>query len=206
MGRPFTNEEDQFLLANYKEIPAKRMAKMLGRTEGTARQRMKLLGITVPPEIVERFKWESQFQKGHIPLNKGKKLSEYCSKAAIRKIKRTQFKKGNLPHNSKNNLDISTRKDKRGVPYLFIRISLSKWIPLLHYNWEEQNGPVPKGFNLIHKDGNTMNCDASNGLLLSNADLMRRNSYQNYPVPIAKAIQLLGALQRQINKRQKQHV
>ena len=198
--RFFTKQEDNFLKRNYKKIPAKRMSVMLNRTESTARQRMKLLGIIVPPEIVEKFRKKSQFKKGQEPPNKGKKWSEYMSREGMRNSRKTTFKKGQRTHNEKHDFDITVRNDKTKTQYLFIRVAKGKWVPLLRYNWEKVNGPIPKGMNLIHADGDRMNCRASNGLLLTNAELMQRNTYHRYPKEIATAIQLSGALTRQINK------
>lgn len=173
---------------------------MLGRFEGTARQRMKLLGIIVPPEIIEKFKKESYFSKGDVPLNKGRKQIEYMSAAAIKKTKKTRFKKGQLPHNTKQDLQITIRPDKRGVKYQFIRVSLNNWVPLHRYNWEKDHGKIAPKMKLIFKDGDTMNCDIGNLELITNADLMKRNSYHNYGKEIASTIQLRGVITRQINK------
>jgi hypothetical protein len=49
-------------------------------------------------------------------------------------------------------------------------------------------------------DRNTMNCNVANLEILTSAELLKRNSLHNYPIPIARAIQLRGALNRQINK------
>ncbi len=40
------------------------------------------------------------FQKGHTPMNKGLKQSEYMTPGAIERTKATRFKKGNVPHNA----------------------------------------------------------------------------------------------------------
>lgn len=65
MRRYFSKQEDQFILENYTSIPAKRIAKLLGRSESTARQRMKALGLIVPQDIIQKFKQESRFKKGY---------------------------------------------------------------------------------------------------------------------------------------------
>lgn len=199
--RKFTPEEDKFLLGNYTITPAKRMSKILGRSESTARQRMKLLGIIVPPEIVAKFKADSQIKKGSISHNLGRKQVDYMTTSAIEKTKATRFKKGQLPHNTKADLEITTRLDNRGIPYRFIRINLATWIPFHRYTWEQSNGKIPSKMKLIFKDGNTMNCSIENLELLTPGDLMKRNSYHNLPKPLANLVQLRGALNKKINKR-----
>lgn len=198
--RLFTVDEDQFLKDNYLCIPAKRMSKMLGRSESAARQRMKLLGLVVPAETIKKFKHDSQFSKGNPSFNSGKKQSEYMSEDAIERSKKNCFKSGHLPHNTRSDFEISIREDNRGVKYKFIRIGLSKWIPLHRHNWIIANGEIKRDLKLIFKDGDTMNCDLENLELLTAAELMKRNSYHNYPQPIPKLIQLRGALNRRINK------
>ena len=95
--RKFNKSEDAFLRKNYKKVPCKRMAKFLGRSEGTARQRLKLLGIEVPPEIIQKFKDESRFKKGHVSHNKGKRMP----KELYKKCAPTMFRKGHSPVNWK---------------------------------------------------------------------------------------------------------
>lgn len=200
----FTETEDDFIKVNYLTIPAKRIAKMLGRSEGTARQRMKLLGIIVPPEIVQKFREDSYIKKGAISFNKGKKQIEYMSKEAIEASKVTRFKKGSIPHNAKDkNGVVSIRPDKRSVNYKFIRVSLGKWEPLARVNWEKANGPIPKNMKIIHKDGDTLNCNLSNLELLTPGELMKRNSLHNLPEDISKTILLGAALTRKINRKTK---
>lgn len=199
----FTKKEDAFLLNNYLKIPAKRMSKILGRSESSARQRMMLLGIVVPPEIIQKFKDESRFKPGCTPPNKGRKQSEYMSAKAINISKKTRFKKGRLPHNTKKDGAISIRTDKRGVQYKFIRVAISKWVPLQRWLWEKNNGPIPKGGKIIFIDGDTMNYELQNLQLITTAGLMVKNSYHNWPKPLADMVQLRGALNRQINKRSK---
>jgi len=199
----FTKKEDQFLRDNYLTTPACRMSNLLGKSKVAASQRMKLLGLIVPVEIIEQFKKESRIKKGNCPPNKGRRQTEFMSAAGIENTKATRFYKGHAPHNTKSDLCITIRADKRGINYKFIRVELGKWIPLHRFNWQQKNGVIPKGLKLIFKDGDTMNCDISNLELLTPGELMKRNSLHNYPKPIAQAIQLRGALNRQIRKHMK---
>ena len=201
--RKFTEEEDEFIRQNYLTIPSKRIAKMLGRSEGTARQRIKLLGITIPPEIIQKFREDSHYKKGSISYNKGKKQTEYMSYEAIENTKKTRFKKGSIPHNAKEKDGvISIRTDKRGVKYKFIRISLGKWMPLSRYNWEQAHGRINK-MKIIHKDGNSLNSDLSNLQLVTPGELMKLNAYHHLPSEITQTIHLSAVLTRKINQKQK---
>ncbi len=139
---------------------------------------------------------EYRYPKGHIPANKGEKMSPELYK----KCEPTMFKKGRLPHNTKSDGEISIRKSNNGSLYYHIRLSLGKWQALHRFLWEKENGKIPNGFNIIFKDGNNSNCKIENLELISNTELMQRNSIHNYPEDLQKLIQVKGALQRQINK------
>ena len=141
-----------------------------------------------------------RFPKGHTPHNKGRKQNEYMSKEAIKKTASTRFYKGHKPHNTKHDGALSVRKDSTGIAYIYIRISKGKWELLHRKIYEQHHGPIPKGYNVVFKDGNQANVDINNLELVSNQELMKRNSYHRYPEELAKLIQASGALQRQINK------
>lgn len=194
--RFFTKEEDEFLIKNRNKIPCKRMATMIGRSEGSARQRLKLLGKLPSREATERFKKESQIKKGAVPPNKGKKMP----KEVYEKASKTFFTKGHKPHNTK--YDGFERISKDG--YIEIRIREGKFMLKHRYLWQQVYGKIPAGALVKFKDGNKQNVVIENLYLSSKVDNMKANTYHNYPEPIAKTIQLRGALNRQINKRIKQ--
>jgi len=197
--RHFTKREDKFLLVNKDLIPAKRMSKMLNRSESSARQRMKLIGAIPTPEAVERFRKDSQIKPGTVPPNKGKKMPA----STYKKVKATMFKKGQRIHNEKFDGAISIRTDKTKRNYKFIRTSKGVWQALHVYIWKKSKRRVPKGKIVVFKDKNTMNCKLGNLECITRVENMKRNTYHNYPKPIANLIQLRGALNRQINKHSK---
>jgi hypothetical protein len=212
MGRPFTHIEDQFLIDNYLSMPAKTMAKQLGRSEGTARQRMKLLAIVVPPEIIEKYKIESRFKKGAVPFNKGKKMPA----DVYEKVKNTFFKKGQSPHNTKQKDGVITiRHDRHNrnnpKPYKYIRISLGKWQLYHQYRWEKFRGKVPPNHCLWFIDGNPMNCKLSNIECITRAENARRNKSQfdSYPKELKEVIKLNNKINNTLyvkhNSRSKEH-
>lgn len=194
--RKFTNKEDAFLKRNYKKIPAKRMAKMMGRSESTARQRMKILGIVVPSEIVEKFKIESRFKKGHPPANKGKKMSDETYK----KVSRTMFKAGQLSHNKKPLGSIRITEDG----YQEIKVAEpNKWEAYHRLMWEETFGNIPKDGVVRFVTKDKMNVHPFNLELIDRSENMKLNSWHNYPKELQLVIQMKGALNRQINKHEK---
>lgn len=101
------------------------------------------------------------FQKGIIPHNTGKKMA-YNENSA-----RTQFKKGQLPHNA--NYLGHERLTKKGG---YVEISIDERNPhtsyerryvLKHrYLWERENGKLSTDMCLKCFDGNRQNTDPSN--------------------------------------------
>jgi hypothetical protein len=203
MIKHFTKKEDKLLFDNYLRLPSCTMSRMLKRSKSSARQRMKRLGIIVPAELIEQFKKQSHFKPGTPAVNKGLKQSQYMSAEAIKKVSQSWFKPGTNPANTKHDGAICIRGDKLGNRYQFIRLSEANWIPLHRYNWIQIHGAIPNGLKLIFKDGDTLNCSIDNLELLTAAELMKRNSFHNYPKPLAMIVQLRGALNRQINKKSK---
>lgn len=87
--------------------------------------------------------------------------------------------------------------------YLDIKVApgIRQWVGLHRFNWFLRYGAYPpRGMSLVFRDGDRMNCEVENLELVDRAALMKRNTYHNYGPEIAKAIQLRGALQRQINR------
>jgi hypothetical protein len=168
----FTLEEDKYLRDNYLTIPAKTMSKKLGRSESGARQRMKLLGLKVPAEVTLKFQENSRFKKGDIPPNKGVKITEWMKREMIERIKSTQFKKGNTPHNTK--FDGAERICKDG--YIEIRISKANWIHKHRHEWEKVYGTIPKGLILVCKTENKLKSHPDNWELITRVENMNRNS------------------------------
>lgn len=68
------------------------------------------------------------------------------------------------------------------------------------YLWNQINGNIPKGFNVTFIDGNTLNCTIDNLELLSDADLVIKNSKnrKTYPIEIKELEKLLKKLNQKI--------
>ena len=120
-----------------------------------------------------------RFPKGLTPWNKGKKLPGHG-------CKRTMFKKGNEPHNTGKDGDISIRGGKNNGTYKYLRVAKGKWVLLHRKLWEDEYGKIPKGMILVFKNGDTLNCE------LDNLELITRKQHaantRNKPEYIAKTI------------------
>lgn len=83
-----------------------------------------------------------------------------------------------------------------------------RWRRLHHIVWEEHNGPIPKGKCVTFKDGNQLNCDISNLMLASRAELMKivKDGLALTPSPGEKTRELclnLAKLELAVSKRRK---
>lgn len=113
-----------------------------------------------------------QFEKGLVPFNKGKRCEEGKG-GRHPNAQRTQFKKGNLPHNTHYLGHERVSKDG------YVEISIDERNPhtgferryvLKHKHlWEKANGPVPEGHCLKCLDGNRLNTDPTNWELIPRA-------------------------------------
>ena len=84
------------------------------------------------------------------------------------------------------------------ITYKFIRVSEGKWEFYHRYKWVQVHGPIQSGYNVVFKDGNTLNCDISNLECISNAELALRNSIHNLPENVKDLIYLKSSLKKAI--------
>jgi hypothetical protein len=107
---------------------------------------------------------ETRFKKGHI---RGAAAQNYKTVGMItirhdkppKRLRRRKRKAGMPPWRGKERRWI---KVKDNGPYS------RRWIPYARYLWEKEHGPVPKGFFVVHKDGDQMNDCAENLTLVDN--------------------------------------
>ena len=116
-----------------------------------------------------------QFKKGNVPHNKDKKQVEYMSQEAIEKTKETRFKKGNKP---KNYRPVgSERITKDG--YIEVKVAdPNKWETKNKIIYKRYFGDIPKGHKIIYADGNKLNNDINNLILVSNNEELIMNKYK----------------------------
>jgi hypothetical protein len=181
MGKRWTEEEREYVRQHYADTDTDEMAARLGRTRSAVNEAAAKLGV----------------KKSHAYLVElGKKF------AALNEGKNT-FKPGNIPWTTKHDGAITRRIDKSGRPAFFIRVAKRKWVPLRQAVWIAAHGPIPRGYNIIHKDGDWQNCRIENLECLSNAELMRRNSILNYPREVVETIWALRTLNNTLKNKKK---
>ena len=151
------------------------IAQKLGLSESAVEAKAFKLGLRKTDEFRFFLASKTMFRRGQVPVNKGKKMPS----EVYRRCKASMFKKGNLPHNTKHDGALAIRwRGSRPCekPHWYIRLSLGKWQELQRFNWEQHNGPIPKGMCLWCLDGDTLNIHPSNWELITMAENIRRNS------------------------------
>ena len=116
-----------------------------------------------------------QFKKGNVPHNKDKKQVEYMSKEAIERTKKTRFKIRNKP---KNYRPVgSERITKDG--YIEVKVAdPNKWETKNKIIYKQYYGDIPEGHKIIYADGNKLNNDINNLILVSDNEELIMNKYK----------------------------
>ena len=207
--RLWTEEEKRIVAEMYPEHLASEIGELIGRTAPQVQNcayrlgiksshekivRTGMMGVNHPKSVASRFK------KGHVPPNKGKKMSA----EVYAKVSRTMFKKGDMPHTYRP--VGSERVNVDG--YVEVKVAdPNKWKLKHRVIWEEAHGPIPRGHNVQFRDGNGQNLSLDNLYLISRADQMRDENCMaaRYPKEVREVIHLKAAIKRKItihNKKQ----
>lgn len=207
----WTQQMIEYLKNNYENVRTQEIALKLNISISSVYNKAFSLGLKKSLDFIKensRENWKNNlkaqqnvYKKGRVSENKGKKQHEFMSQESIERTKSTRFQKDHIPHNSKVDGDEVIRKYSSGNEYLMIKLPQNRKLVYKHlWVWESTNGEVPKGFNVVFKNGNTLDCRLENLEMLSNSELMSKNSMQRFPEELRQLIQLKGALKRQINK------
>lgn len=163
----FSQAVIDFIKTNYKGTGHQKMAELVNEKFGTDYSKEQI------KSFYSRHKLNSgltgRYEKGHVPANKG------THPPSVGRMSETQFKKGHLPPTTK---PIGYERISRdGYVEVKIRMRPSSsdcndnFVPKHRLIWEQINGPIPKGYNVIFKDGNKRNFAPENLALVSDAEL-----------------------------------
>lgn len=150
-----------------------------------------------------------RFEKGQTPQNKGKKCAPGTG-GRHPNARRTQFKKGRLPHNTKylgherlskeGYIEISVAERNPHTGFERRHVLKHRWL------WEQANGPVPKGMALKCL-GDRTNTDPSNWELVPRALLPRLNgrsgrAYDHAPQELKPTIMAVAKLEQRVREQE----
>lgn len=143
-----------------------------------------IFGTDFTPGMIKQFRQRhgiksgvtGWFRKGRSPGNKGKKLEEYLGPERAAKVKErlraTMFKKGDRPMNEMPVGTITVNSEGYKIRKRQMEgTQWERWEPLHRAVWEEHNGPIPEGMCITFKDGDRLNCDISNLMMVSRGEM-----------------------------------
>ena len=194
VDRTLSVKEIEFIRENYLKIPTPVLVKMMGRGESTIQSYARQFGY------IGKKVNTGCIKKGNVPPNKGKKMPPGWGGRGIE----TRFKKGQVSKNLKELGTITVRRSK-GRPYVWVKIGDKKWELLQRVVWERTIGPISKGVNIQFKDGNTLNCEASNLYSITRDKQMLQNQIHRYDPELQQIMRLVGKLRRKIKEHEKQN-
>ena len=207
--RKWTQQEEETLIRLYEDpkVFPKDIAKMLGRTLSQVYNKARAMGLNAPMERIRMAgkigmqhpkSIATRFHKGHIPTNKGKKVSPEI----YEKMSPTMFKKGHINENKR-----AVGSERVNV-YGYIEIKVAepnRWRLKHRLIWEQHNGIIPEGCNVQFKNHNTLDCRIENLYLISKSKQMRNENslMARYPKELRDVIRLKGVVKRQLRKQEK---
>lgn len=202
MNHRWSKEEEKWLIKNVKGITLKELTSRYNK-----KFNMKLSKSAIANRK-NKLKLQSgitggQFQKGHIPQNKGKTWDEYMSKESQERSRKTTFKKGSIPPNHR---EIgSERLDTDG--YILVKTQDGQghknWTLKHRLVWQNMYGNIPPGYKIMFADGNKRNCDIKNLILVSDAEelIMNQNKFVKDNADLTKVGLNIARIIDRINKR-----
>lgn len=211
--RAWSPEDDALLRQCYPDMPTAALAKRMGRSVSAIYGRADHLDVKKSDSYLAspaacRLRrgnhvgapW--RYPKGHVPANKGVRRPGWHRG----RMRETQFQKGVRQGVAKTlyrpigteRINAGGYRDRKVNDALPLQ---QRWRAVHVLVWEAANGPVPRGHAVVFRNGDKTDIRLENLECLSRADLMQRNTVHNLPKPIAQAVQLIGAVRRQINRR-----
>lgn len=152
------------------------------------------------------------FEKGAEPHNKGVPCAPGIG-GRHPNAKRTQFRAGALPHNTKG--AGHERIDTKDGYVILIVEERNPWtgadtrpVHKHRWLWEQKNGPIPAGMALKCLDGNRQNTDPANWEAVPRALLPRLNgkfgrNYDVAPAELKPTIMAVAKLEHQVRERRR---
>ena len=210
MRRMWTQSEIDKVVELYPTHYTKDISAILGRSDRSVYGIAHKLGLKKDEEFrsreyaiqAARLKKSGaafRFTKGFSPVNKGKKMNL----DVYEKVKHTFFKKGRTPLNAYPEGTEVIRSDS-GKQYRMIKVPGIKKLVYKHtYLWATSVGDIPKGYNIVFRDNDSLNCTLDNLECISDKQLLERNSIVRYPKEVRSVLYQISKLNKKIKDAKK---
>lgn len=199
----YSKEEIQFLRNNVKNTSLKQLTDSFNKRFGTSLTEQAISMQKVKYGL-KSGKAGGQFEKGHIPSNKGKKMS----KEQYGICKSTMFKPCSKPKNT----DPIGAEKMLSDGYIWVKVDDKPKVPKTvnwkqkhRIIWEQSYGSIPEGHMIIFLDGNHENFDIDNLAMITKAEnlIMNRKGLFKPDKDITKSGVQLAKLINVANKKVK---
>ena len=199
--RLFTDEQIEFLKNNYTGRSVAELRTMFNAEFGT-----NMTWQQIKTAVHNRGITSGRtgfFSKGHIPWNYETKGLTGANKGS--------FKKEHIPGNCR---PLGSERICSKDGYILIKVAEwdhnfnrpTRWKHKQVHVWEQENGPVPKDMVIIFRDGDKLNIEPDNLILVSRAELLRLNKhgYKDAPAKLKPSILALVKLEVTTFKKMKE--
>jgi hypothetical protein len=203
MASKFSQLQLDFIAEYYPKTKTAEIAKIIGVSESSIYNIAFKLRLKKSAEYlrevhgsrVKEVGMKYRFTKGQQPWNKGIKGKNNAPE-------HTLFKKGHVPVNYK---PIGwTRIDVEGYHWTKVEEGLNGWVLTHRLAWEMEHGPIPKGAIIRFKDGNKLNFDIDNLLLIDPKQNMELNTIHRYPEEMQSTMKTISKLKKIIKNHGKE--
>lgn len=174
-------DEQKLYLKEHCKVPRKLLTKMFNEKFGESRT---VCGIKTycKRHGLHKVEGNGQFVNGHKAWNKGMPIEEF--KSHYTEESYANATADTLPRHTKYKVGDRFLKKENGRQVPYILTSTEKYVPLEHrgiresiYVWEKHNGPVKKGYFVWNLDGDLMNNDISNLVLIQRKDIPKLSPF-----------------------------
>lgn len=196
-SKTFPKKIYDHIVANHKGCGPKDMAQRLNERFGTSYTRDQLKSFYANHGLDSGT--TGHFKKGHVPFSKGKHMADYLTPEQIEKVRSNQFKADDIPRNWR---PVGTETLRPDTGIIWVKVAEpSVWEMKHRVVWEQHNGPIPKGMNIIFLDGDRSNCDISNLMMVSDAELGHINNIERLDGDVTQGRVLVYRLDRAIRRK-----
>lgn len=174
----FTAEQGEFIREQYRALSLRDLTSAFNARFGTSKSNQQIRSFT--RNHTARSGRTGQFERGCKSWNAGTK--------GVVKPNSGSFTKGSVPGNRK---PIGSERICAKDGYILIKVAQTnpytgaptRYLAKHRVVWEAANGPLPRGHVLSFRDGNKLNCELDNIILLSMAEslYLNRNGYSDLP-------------------------
>lgn len=93
-----------------------------------------------------------------------------------------------MPHNKLSVGATTIRRDPNFCERAWMKVAERRWRPRAIVVWERENGPVPRGMIVHHRDRDTLNDDIKNLVAVTRAEHTRQHQRELHAAALAAAI------------------